>query len=49
MHADLRGLHRIELIVHGRRRAGQIENFIDLDVERKTNVMTHQLEARIRQ
>ena len=49
VHTDLRGLHRIELIVHGRSRAGQIENFIDLDVERETNVMTHQLETRIRQ
>src|SRR5262245_25007832 len=49
VHADLCGLHRIELIVHGRSRAGKIENFIDFDVERETNVMAHQLEARIRQ
>src|SRR5262249_42305747 len=49
MHADLCGLHRIELIMHGRSRTSQIENFIDFDVERETNVMAHQLETRIRQ
>jgi hypothetical protein len=49
VHADLRGLHRIKLVVNGRSRTGQIENFIDFDVERETNVMAHQLEARIRQ
>src|SRR5215510_4898016 len=49
MHADLCGLYRIELIVHGRSWTGQIENFIDFDVERETYVMAHQLEARIRQ
>src|SRR5262249_24126154 len=47
--ADLCGLHRIELIMHGRSRTSQIENFIDFDVERETNVMAHQLEASIRQ
>jgi hypothetical protein len=35
--------------VNGRSRTGQIENFIDFDVERETNVMAHQLEARVRQ
>src|SRR5262245_42149076 len=49
VHADLRGLHRIKLVVNGRSWAGKIENFIDFDVERETNVVAHQLEARIRQ
>src|SRR5215468_973814 len=49
VHADFRSLHGIKLVVNGRSRAGQIENFIDFDVERETNVMAHQLEARIRQ
>jgi len=49
VHADFRSLHGIKLVVNGRSRAGQIKNFIDFDVERETNVMAHQLEARIRQ
>src|SRR5262249_38302445 len=49
VHADFRSLHRIKLVVNGRSRTGQIENFIGLDVERETNVMAHQLEASIRQ
>src|SRR5215468_9517033 len=49
VHTDCRGLHRIKLVVNGRSWTSQIENFIDFDVERETNVMAHQLEARIRQ
>ena len=49
VHADLRGLHRVELIMHGRRRAGEIENFVDFDIERKTDVVAHQLEQRVRE
>src|SRR5215472_18766514 len=48
-HADLRGLHRIKLVVNGRSRTGQIENFIDFDIKREANVMAHQLKASIRQ
>ena len=40
---------RVELIMNGRSRASQIEDFIDLDVERKTDVMPGQLEPRVRQ
>src|SRR5215831_5891437 len=38
MHADLGGLHRVELIMHGRRWTSEIENFVDLDIEWKTDV-----------
>src|SRR5262245_49433637 len=49
MHADLRRLHRVELIVDGRSRTGEIENLIDLNIERETNVVASQLEQRVRQ
>src|SRR2546430_17152335 len=49
MHADLRGLHRVELVMNGRSRASQIEDFIHLNVERETDVMPGQLEPRVRQ
>jgi hypothetical protein len=49
VHADLRRLHWIELIVHGRSRARQIKNLIDLDEQRKADVVAHQLEARVRE
>ena len=47
--ADLRGLHRIELVVNGRSRASEIEDFIDLDIEGETDVVAHQLKQRIRE
>src|SRR4029078_3156612 len=44
VHTGLGGLHRIALIVNWRGRASDVENFIDLDVERKCHVMTLQFE-----
>ena len=45
--AGLGGLHRIVLIVHGRGRAGQVVDLVDLDIERKRDVVAHQLEPRM--
>ena len=44
MHAGLGGLHRIVLIVNRRSGTGEIEDLVDLDVERERHVVTHQLE-----
>src|SRR4051794_34225466 len=49
MHTDFGGLHRVELVVHRRGRASEIEDLIDLDVERKTDVVTRELKAGIAQ
>src|SRR5262245_2191651 len=49
MHADLGGLHRVELIVHRRGRASEIIDLVNLDIERKTDVMAGQLKARMRE
>ena len=43
--AGLGGLHRVVLVVHGARRAGQVEDAVDLDVERERHVVAHQLEV----
>ena len=45
VHAGLGGLHRIALIVDRRGRAGQIVDLVDLDIERKGDVVAEQLEA----
>ncbi len=42
-------LHGIVLIVNRRGRASEIVDLIDLDVQRKGHVVTHQLEARMSQ
>ena len=47
VHAGLGRLHRIELVVDRRGRAGEVVDLVDLDVERKGHVVAHQLEARI--
>ena len=47
MHARLRSLHWIVLVVHRRSGAGQIEDGIDFDEERKGDVVTLQFKARI--
>jgi hypothetical protein len=47
--ADLRGLHWVKLIVYGRSRASQIEDLVNLDVQRETNVVPGELKSRIRQ
>jgi hypothetical protein len=44
VHAGLGGLHRVVLVVHGRCRAGEIVDLVDLRVERKGDVVAHQLE-----
>ncbi len=46
VHAGFGGLHRIELVVHGRRRTRQIEDLVHLDVEGKRDVVAHELEVR---
>ena len=43
--AGLGRLHRVELIMHGRRRAGEIVDLIDLDIQWKGDVVAHQLEV----
>ena len=45
MHARLRGLHRVPLVVDGRRRAREIEDLVDLDEERVGDVVAQELEA----
>ena len=47
MHAGLGRLHGIVLIVDGRGRTSQIVDLVDLDIERESHIVTHQLEARI--
>ena len=44
-HTRLGRLHRIELVVYGRRGAGEIIDFVDLDIERESHVMAQQFEA----
>ena len=43
----LRRLDGIELVVDRRRRARQIEDFIDFDIEREGNVMAHDFQMRV--
>ena len=45
MHASLGGLYRVVLVMNGTRRTGQIVNLINFDVQRKRDVVTHQLKA----
>jgi hypothetical protein len=47
VHAGLRGLHGVELVVNRRRRAGQVEDLIDLHEEGHGHVVAHQLEPRV--
>jgi hypothetical protein len=44
VHARLRGLHGIVLVMHWRSGTSQIVNFINFHVERKSHVMAQQLE-----
>jgi hypothetical protein len=44
VHADHRGLYWVQLIVHGDAGQAGLKNFVDLDVQRKTDVVAHQLE-----
>jgi hypothetical protein len=45
VHARLRGLHGVVLVVDRRSRAGEIVDFVDLDIERKGNVVADRLEV----
>jgi hypothetical protein len=47
MDRGLGRLDRIELIVDGRGRAGEVGYLIHLDIERERHVMAHDLETRI--
>ena len=46
-HAGLGRLHGVELVVDGRGGAGQVVDLVHLDVERKADVVAHQLEVRV--
>src|SRR5690606_14908255 len=45
VHADLGRLHGVVLVVNRRRRASQVVDLVDLDVERKGHVVAHDLEV----
>ena len=47
MHAGLSGLHWVELVVNGRCRTGQVVDLIHLNIERKSDIVAHQLEVRM--
>jgi hypothetical protein len=48
VYAGLRRLDRVELVVHRRGGAGEVEDPLRLDVERKGHVVAHHLEAWLR-
>ncbi len=43
--AGLGRLHRVPLIVHGRGRACEVVDLIDLDIQRKSHIVPNQLKA----
>ena len=45
MHGGLGRLHRVELVVDRRGRAREVVDLVDFDVERKRDVVAHQLEV----
>ena len=47
MNAGLGGLHRVELIVNGRRRTGEVIDLVHLDIEREGHIVAHQLKVRM--
>jgi len=47
MHARLRRLHRIMLVVDRRSWAGEVVDLVDLEVERKRYVVPHELEVMV--
>jgi hypothetical protein len=47
MDAGFRGLDRIELVVNRGCRTGEVVNLVNLDVERKRDVVSPQLEVRM--
>src|SRR5262249_43727498 len=46
-HARLDRVNRIVLIVHRARRAGEVVDLVDLDVDRKHDIVPHKLEMRM--
>jgi len=49
VHAGLDGLHRVVLVVDGGGWAGQVVDFVDLDVEREGHIVADELESWIGQ
>jgi hypothetical protein len=47
VNADLGRRHRIALVVNGRGRTGQIEDLVDFDIERESDVVANDLEQRV--
>jgi hypothetical protein len=47
VNACLRGLHGVVLVVNGRRWAGKVVDLVDLDIERKRDVVPHELEVMV--
>lgn len=47
VHAGLGGLHRIKLVVNRRRWTGQVVDLVHLNIERKGNIVAHELEVRV--
>ena len=47
MHAGLSGLHRVEPVVNGRCRTGQVVDLVHLDIEGKGHIVAHQLKVRM--
>lgn len=45
VHRSFRRGHRIMLVMHGRGRTGEVINFIDLNIERKSNIVAQKLKA----
>ena len=45
MHRGFGGLHRIMLIMHWRRRARKVVNFVDLDEQRKCHIVADKFES----
>ena len=48
VNAGLGRLHRVELVMNRGRRAGEVINVVDLDVERKADIMSNELKPGIR-
>ncbi len=49
MHTGLGGLYRIKLIMNRGGRASQVVNFVNLNIQRKRNIVANDLEMRIPQ
>ena len=47
VHARFRGLHGVKLIVDRRRRACEVVDLVDFDIDRESHVVANELEARV--